>query len=447
MLPDLGRESTVSGNIKLLSSRYRCAAMQCLAADSVVSRHSIRSLQALVLILYARTHSAQSTWTLLGFTHHVAISMGCHIDPERFGLAPVECEERRRAWAGLIMLYTIQNTSFGSLDARFLSHDVKLPADVDDLDLLTGMCDRGPRGRPTQMTYLLMKFRLYEISAKICQGIFNVSGRPPPSVTELEQEIMVIQEACRERYLLDASREPLPSHHMANLNIIYSYINQLSLLLYRPLFRKYFEGDARPATRNARDRCVEAARGILSIYKNMLETQQFSEYKWYTGGLGSFHAFHAAVTLVVVLMHADNHAEFEDIKRLLNESVDLFLSLVHRSTICNKVVPILRNFMYVLLPLEPVYRRLLIHSCSTGPSHVKVLASRILPVRRPGISPRLRRWRFPWMFFLLSCSQSSGSAQRLLRGISLRRMLKPLKWSRCSKSRPFRSGPLGSHGG
>lgn len=331
--------------------------MQCLAADSVVSHHSIRSLQALVLILYARTHASQPTWTLLGFTHHVAISMGCHIDPERFGLGPVECEERRRAWAGLIMIYTIQNTSFGSLDARFLSHDVKLPADVNDLDLLVGSncSDRDPRSGPTQMTYLLMKFRLYEISAKICQGIFFNDGsarsQPSSSVTELQQEIIAIQEACKERYLSDTSREPLPSHHMANLNILYSYINQLFLLLYRPLFRKYFQGEVTPATRNARDRCLASAREMLAIYKNMVETPQFAEYKWYSGGLGSFHAFHAAVILVAVLMNPDSHAEFDDLRRLLSESIDLFASLAHRSTICSRVVPILRNFMYAVVSL------------------------------------------------------------------------------------------------
>lgn len=354
LLPDLGREPTVSGNIQALSRRYRSAVMQCLAADSVVSRHSIRSLQALVLLLYARTHSNQPTWTLLGFTHHVAISMGCHIDPERFGLGPVECEERRRAWAGLIMIYTIQNTSFGSLDARFLSHDVKLPADVNDLDLLVGSnnYDRDARSGPTQMTYLLMKFRLYEISARICQGIFTVpaQSQPQPSVTDLQQEIVAIQEACKERYLSDASREPLPSHHMANLNILYSYINQLFLLLYRPLFWKYLQGEVTPATRNARDRCLQSAREMLAIYRNMVETPRFAEYKWYTGGLGSFHAFHGAVILGAVLMNPDNQAEFDDIKRLLSESIDLFASLAHRSTICSRVVPILRNFMSVFPP-------------------------------------------------------------------------------------------------
>ena len=146
LLADLGRERTVSRNIKALSARYRSASLRCLAADGVMSRHSINSLQALVLISYARLHRGLPVWTLLGFTQHVAISMGCHLDPERFALGPIEREERRRVWAGLMMLYTIQNTSFGSLDQRMLTQDVKMPADIDDVDLLTGS---NPRSAPS----------------------------------------------------------------------------------------------------------------------------------------------------------------------------------------------------------------------------------------------------------------------------------------------------------
>lgn len=347
MLLDLGRETTISDNIRVLSARYRSTAMQCLAADSVVSRHSMRSLQALVLLTYARSHAGQPTWTLLGFTHHVAIAMGCHIDPGRFGLSAIECEERRRVWAGLIMQYTIQNTVFGSLDSRFLSNDVILPADVDDRDLLSGAdFDRESRGCPTQMTYLLIKFRLYEISTKICQNIFKMSAGPQPSELELHREILAIQEACNERYISDTSRQPLSNQHMANLNIIYSYINQLTLLLYRPLFRRYLQGDiASPGTRNARDRCLEAARGTLAVHRNMVEMPQFADYTWYNSGLGSFHAFHAAITLAAILTQPDGQAEFEDVKRSLNGSIELFESLAQRSAICSRAIPIIRSLM------------------------------------------------------------------------------------------------------
>ncbi|KAL2005352.1 hypothetical protein VTN00DRAFT_2563 [Thermoascus crustaceus] len=345
-LSDLGRERTVSGNIKVLSSRYRSAAMRCLAADGIVSRHSLRALQALILLIYARSHRSLPTWTLLGFTHHVAIAMGCHIDPDRFGLGSVECEERRRAWAALVMMYTVQNTAFGSLDQRLLTQDVRLPADVDDASLIHGTHPDRRMG-PTQMTYLLIKFRLYEISSKICQGIFSLPNKSLFTIPQLEKEIFTVQEICNTSYLRDTTREPLPDHHMANLNIIYSYIHQLCLLMHRPGFCRYLQGDNSDETRNSRKRCVDSARSVLSIYETLCKSPQFAPYIWYNSGLGSFHAFHGAIVLAVVLMKPDSQAEFNDIKAILQNSLDTFASLSHRSNICSKAVKILRHLIDV----------------------------------------------------------------------------------------------------
>lgn len=344
LLSDLGREKTVSRNIKVLSARYRSAAMRCLAADGVVSRHSINSLQCLVLINYARSHRGLPTWTLIGFTHHVAISMGCHIDPERFGLGSIEREERRRAWAGLMMLYTIQNASFGSLDQRLLAQDVKLPSDVNDVDLLTGTPSE-PAPRPTQMTYLLLKFRLYKVSAMICESIFSFPYRSRTSTPQLESEIVAIQEMCDERYQLDTTHEPLPTHHMANMNILYSYIHQLFLLLLRPTLCRYFQGEITPETSASRAKCVASSKSSLTIYTSLSESPQFAPYKWYNSGLGSFHAFHAAVVLSVILMNPESQAEFVEIKDILWKSLDVFAALSNRSAFCSKAVPILRQIM------------------------------------------------------------------------------------------------------
>ena len=346
LLADLGREKTVSRNIKVLSSRYRSAAMRCLAADGVISRHSINSLQCLVLICYARSHRGLPTWTLLGFSHHVTISMGCHIDPGRFGLGPIEREERRRAWAGLMMLYTIQNASFGSLDQRFLAQDVKLPADVDDGDLLSSTpSDLHLATRPTQMTYLLLKFRLYKVSTIICETIFSVSYKPRVAVPQLEAEIVAIQEMCDERYQLDTSHEPLPTHHLANMNIIYSYIHQLFLLLLRPSLSRYLQGEVTPETVSSRAKCVASSKVSLAIYQALFESPQFVPYKWYNSGLGSFHAFHAAVVLSVILMNPESQTEFAEIKDILWKSLDIFAALSNRSAFCSKAVPVLRQVM------------------------------------------------------------------------------------------------------
>lgn len=69
-------------------------------------------------------------------TYNVAIALACYIDPETFNLVPIWCEERRRRWAGLMMLYMIQNTSLGCPDPSWhIKYNVRLPADVNDVDI------------------------------------------------------------------------------------------------------------------------------------------------------------------------------------------------------------------------------------------------------------------------------------------------------------------------
>jgi len=64
-------------------------------------------------------------------TYNVTIALACHIDPSAFNVDPIQREERRRCWAGLMMLYTIQNTALGNPDPSWkISNDVQLPADV-----------------------------------------------------------------------------------------------------------------------------------------------------------------------------------------------------------------------------------------------------------------------------------------------------------------------------
>lgn len=359
LLSDLGRERTVSRNIKVLSARYRSAALQCLAADGVMTRHSISSLQALVLISYARLHRGLPFWTLLGFTQHVAISMGCHIDPERFILGPIEREERRRVWTGLMMLYTIQNTSFGSLDQQMLSQDVKMPADVDDVDLLTGPSvpltsdpsSSPSTSQPTQMTFLLLTFRLYKISNKICETIFSYPSSPH-TVSQLEAEILAVREMCDTRYQVDTTQETISIHHQANRNILYSHINQLLLLLLRPSLSRFLQGEQTPETCASRAKCMICAKTSLTIFQTLLESPQFAPYKWYTSGLGSFHAFHAAVVLAVGLSHAETQADFDETKDILNKALDMFASLSVRSPFSSKAVPVLRQIMFAF-PLPP----------------------------------------------------------------------------------------------
>jgi hypothetical protein len=120
----------------------------------------------------------------LGMTYNVAIALACHIDPSTFNLDPIQSEERRRCWAGPMMLYTIQNTALGNPDPSWkISHDVRLPADMNDSDItLSGIQETFID--PTQMSYLLFKFKLYDLAAQICRQTCG-SSEPTRAATKI----------------------------------------------------------------------------------------------------------------------------------------------------------------------------------------------------------------------------------------------------------------------
>ncbi|KAI9818762.1 MAG: hypothetical protein M1827_007582 [Pycnora praestabilis] len=351
LLKDLGRGNTVSGNIKTLTARYRGAAMKCLAADGVLWRHNIKTLQALVLLTYAINHSHGRTWVLLGLTYNVALALGCHVDPENFDLNPIQCEERRRCWAGLMLLYTIQNTSLGNMDPQRLQHQVRLPADVNDVDIHPDGI-RSPSVGPTQMSYILFKFRLYNISARICQYIFGTSEPSRAVVRALDHEITLEQQAWDDKYLADSREEALPVHHFVHLNILYGYSHQLFLLLHRPFFTRSLAHTSYQDSMESRNRCISSARALLDIHQMLCETPHFAPYKWFNAGLGSFHAFHAAVVLSVVLMDPQDQPQHNNIRSTLENTLSRFESLAYRSSICEKAAPVLRFLLMTAANME-----------------------------------------------------------------------------------------------
>jgi hypothetical protein len=277
-------------------------------------------------------------------TYNIALALGCHIDPGSFGLSPVKCEERRRCWAGLMMLHMIQNTAMGNINSQRLQHQVRLPADVNDIDIIPDKVCL-PSVGATQMSYVLFKFRLYNISANVCQRIFGPVKPSRDVVRALDHEITLEQRSWDTKYLSDSCEEILPVHHIVNLNILYSYSHQLFLLLHRPFFNRESINTNYEDLLESRNRCIDSAQAILDIHKMLCESPQFAPYRWFTTGLNSFHAFHAAVVLAVVWMDADYQSHHNNIQNKLNETLTRFEGLVYRSAICEKAAPILRFLM------------------------------------------------------------------------------------------------------
>ncbi|KAK6610868.1 C6 zinc finger domain-containing protein [Botrytis cinerea] len=205
-------------------------------------------------------------------TYHVAIALGCHIDPSILHLDPIQSEERRRCWAGLRMLYTIQTTALGNTESFWTcKNTVRLPADVNDTEItLTDI--QTPLPGPTQMSYLLFKFQLYDLASAICRETFTSSIPSERTIKDLDTQICDVQELWDKRYALHSARGPLPTHHVVHLHILYGYSHQLFLLLHRPFFAQSLLGFNLDVPNDSQIRCLASAEALLDIHRTLVET-------------------------------------------------------------------------------------------------------------------------------------------------------------------------------
>ncbi|KAF7864294.1 uncharacterized protein EAF02_010262 [Botrytis sinoallii] len=351
ILRDLGRGADSFANIRVLGKRYREGAMQCLGKQGVFwGKHNVQSLQALILLVYAMNHNQDPTWTILGTTYHVAIALGCHVDPSILHLDPIQSEERRRCWAGLMMLYTIQTTALGITDSFWTcKNTVRLPADVNDTDItLTDI--QTPSPGPTQMSYLLFKFQLYDLASAICRETFTSSTPSARAIKDLDAQICAAQELWDKRYASHSSRAPVPTHHVVHLHILYGYSHQLFLLLHRPFFAQSLLGLDLEAPNDSQIRCLASAEALLDIHRTLVETPANRQYMWYTRGLGSFHAFHAAVVLAVALLMPVYRAQYERFKEMLEGALARLEGMGARSRVCERGARILKFLLAMPSP-------------------------------------------------------------------------------------------------
>ena len=344
LLRDLGRESAAAANIKKLSSRYRSAAMQCLTADQFLYQHNVQTVQTLVLLIYAMNHASISSWALLGMTWNIAVRIGCHIDPSRLGLGVVEGEERRRCWAALMMLYTVQNTCMGNIAPQVITSDVELPADKDDDELdnsqliVSEATEDSPR--PSKMSYILYKFRLYKIAAEICQCAIDERLSDQQTIFALDQKLANEEKEHASRF----SGQNLPIYHIAHHYILQSYTNHLYLILHRASMNSQNTGD--DLVLQSRQRCKMSAITILEAHGYLYDTEVFRPYQWYVHGLGSFHAFLAVSVLIILSLNNTRARDDDDrlqIHTLVEQCVQRFETMANRSDVCARAATILRR--------------------------------------------------------------------------------------------------------
>ncbi|KAL4805443.1 hypothetical protein BDV18DRAFT_161098 [Aspergillus unguis] len=334
LLMHLGRDPSPGANIRALSAKYRAAAMRCLVADNFMFRHNLETVQALVLLIYALNHAQGPVWSLLGTTLHIAVAIGCAVDPARLNVSRIEAEERRRCWAALQMLYTIQNTCLGNLMPFRIDSHVELPADVEDDTLCRPGQPTDPTA-PTQMSYLLYKFRLYNLAFDICQ---LTPTHDRTKITALDTRIAHEQQLHFVRFA--ARLADLEPHHQAHYFILANYTNHLALLLHRRSLAT--NQPATPATQSL-ERCENAATTILSNFERLLSDSVFRSYRWYVDGLGSFYAFFSITTLLILHSNGQINPQTKpETIDLLLRCVDLLVLNAQRSAVCSKAAGILQ---------------------------------------------------------------------------------------------------------
>jgi hypothetical protein len=96
---------------------------------------------------------------------------------------------------------------------------------------------------------------------------------------------------------------------------------------------------------------------------------------WYTNGLGSFHAFHAAAVLAVALLMPIYRPQYRKFRGVLEETLGRFEKMAGRSRICEKAAKIVRVLLYVVVRfLFLVTKLLIIHfqNCSITKSNYEI---------------------------------------------------------------------------
>jgi hypothetical protein len=326
------------------SRRLLRTAMTCLLQDNFFINHKFSTFEALLMVIYNLSHneSVDQGWALLGMALNIGIALRCNVDQN---LSPIETERRRRCWAGLLTLHTYQGMLFRDVDMSYLLNiKSSLPADVNDSDITDeGILHPSSRGEPTQMSVMLGKVRLFQLSTQICRHISGPSRLDQRSLHRFDAAIADEQKKWDSTYLIDGSPSILDSSSYAYWCVLQTYAHHLYLLLHRP-----FHHSKSPCYLPAsRARCISSSKALISIHRELYEAPLLRSYLWLLSGVTSLKALHAAVALNSCLQDissaVDSKYDLDSLQRELENLVNRMKDLSGRSNICSRAYRILRH--------------------------------------------------------------------------------------------------------
>ncbi|KAJ0414783.1 fungal-specific transcription factor domain-containing protein [Aspergillus carlsbadensis] len=328
-------------------ARLRSAAMMCLSQDQFMVRHTLCTLEALLILIYGISHNdgVERAWVLLGMAQNIAIALRCNVKTKPPEMSWVQAERRRRCWAGVLLLHTNQAIIFRDVNvSSLIGTEPTLPADVNDCDIQD---DRilPASSQPTQMSMIMLKLRVFQLTSRISDHLSSKHKMSEERLLEFDAEIAREQAKWDEIFLLDGQPSILDSSSYAHWCFLQHYAHQLYLLLHRAFC---LPRPAFPPRPESQLKCITSGAALLEIHRQFCEVPRLRNYRWYVYGMISFVALHGAVAMASCLLMGAEIPNPTMYREALDANVSRFEQLRGRSAICAKSYPILRHLQTML---------------------------------------------------------------------------------------------------
>ncbi|KAL4865791.1 hypothetical protein BDV12DRAFT_173880 [Aspergillus spectabilis] len=335
-----------------LSCRLRTAAMICLAQDNFLVNHSLSTLEALLILIYTISHDegVDRGWILLGMALNIGIALQCNVDHRPAGVTCIEVERRRRCWAGILLLHTYQAIMFRDVDIAWLTKiPAVMPADVNDKDVQAHVIVR-PSSQPTQMSVMMFKLRLFQLSNRVCSCLSNSTQLDKTTLGLLDAEIAAEQQKWDAAFLSQGRTSLLDTSSYAYWTILQLYAHHLYLLIHRPFCRPNPNSPLEYRF-ESKLRCIRSGAALLDFHRQFCENQRLRHYRWNVYGMTSSYALHGAVALASCLLdRTDDDIDCGPYRVAFDAAILRMEKLQDRSPICKKAYPLLRHFQTMLSP-------------------------------------------------------------------------------------------------
>lgn len=216
-----------------------------------------------------------------------------------------------------------------------------MPADVNDVDIREDSILQ-PSRRPTQMSIMIFKIRLFQLSSRICRHLKGPNKFDEKIRDQFDAEIAAEQRQWDATFFVDGDDE-LPSlldfSTFAHWSLQF-HGHHLYLLIHQPFCRP--RSNSTCFRQQSRAKCITSGAALLQLHDRFWNTPRLRPCRWTLHGLHSFFAVHGAVALASCLLEEESQiADSLQYRDAFITAVNRVGKLQQRSPICMKAYPIL----------------------------------------------------------------------------------------------------------